>query len=127
MSRPTALSVRPGNIPDALKAERRWVVWKYVWDHHRWAKVLCTPSTGRYAKTNDSSMWTSFDEAFAVYIANHYDGIGSCLGDGWAGADLDGITSGGPVDRLCCYKEISTSGTGVRAIGRSARIGVKSN
>jgi len=128
MTRPIALSVRVENIPDALKAERRWVVWKYDWqskdgNRGRWAKVLCTPCTGRYAKTNDASTWTTFDEAVAVYRAGDYDGIGFCLGDGWSGIDIDGLTTGAAIDALRCYRETSPSGTGVKTIGRAARIG----
>lgn len=124
MNRPTALLVQPEGIPNVLKAERRWVCWRYVWKQRdsRWSKIPHTP-TGRFAESDNSSTWTTFDSALVAYEECHFDGIGFCLGHGWAGIDIDGITSGPLIDRLPCYREVSPSGTGVKAIGRSHRIG----
>lgn len=121
MNRPTVLPVQADRIPDALKAERRWLCWRNLWQEHdgrkgRWSKV---PN----AKTNDASTWTTFDNALVAYQHGDFDGIGFCLGDGWAGIDIDDITSGPLIDRLPCYREVSPSGNGVKAIGRSHRIG----
>jgi hypothetical protein len=33
--RPVPLRVKPDGIPPELKAERRWVVWRYEWDTGR--------------------------------------------------------------------------------------------
>jgi putative DNA primase/helicase len=127
MTRPTALPVNMATILPALTGERRWVVWRYEWQQHdgkkgRWTKILCTP-IGRHAKSNDPSTWTTFAHALAAYQAGGFDGIGFCLGDGWAGIDLDKLLTRPIVDRLACYVETSPSGTGLKAIGRSQRIG----
>ena len=87
MTRPTALPVNVAGTPDVLKAQRRWVCWRYEWQQHdgkkgRWAKILCT-TEGRHAKSNDASTWTTFDDAVAA--SGRFDGVGFCLGDGWAG------------------------------------------
>lgn len=87
MTRPTALPVNVAGIPEALKAERRWVCWRYEWQQHdgkkgRWTKILCTP-VGRYAKSNDASTWTTFEDALVA--STRFDGVGFCLGNGWAG------------------------------------------
>lgn len=125
--KPTALAVRFATIPDALKAERRWVVWRYEQRAEaRWAKILCT-TAGRHAKSNDPITWTSFDDALAAYRRGSFDGIGFCLGDGWSGIDLDDVKSdAGPLARLRdlgVYVETSPSATGFKALGRSSRIG----
>jgi putative DNA primase/helicase len=122
VNRPTALSVNVAGIPDALKAERRWVCWRYELRSGRWAKILCTVA-GYHAKSNDPTTWTTFDDALAAYQTGRFDGVGFVLGDGWAGIDLDDMLSGSVVDRLPCYREISPSGTGIKAVGRANRIG----
>ena len=137
MKRPTALRVNVDGIPDALKRERRWVIWRYEWQQHdgkkgRWTKILCT-SAGRHAKSNDPSTWTTFDDALSAYHTGGFDGVGFCLGDGWAGIDLDNCRQNGvyvapgPVARLTCYVEVSPSDTGAKAIGRAVRIGGEVN
>jgi primase-polymerase (primpol)-like protein len=122
MTRPVPLPVRPENIPALLQRERRWCLWKYRDGGHRWTKIPCSTS-GAYARSNDPSTWTTYNDAIAAYGTARFDGVGFCLGDGWAGLDLDHITSGPVVDRLQCYRERSPGGAGVKAIGRSQRIG----
>jgi primase-polymerase (primpol)-like protein len=121
MTRPTPLPVLADNIPDVLKQQPRWMTWHYLWSQRegragRWVKL---PS----ARTNDASTWLTFDAA----LDRHTDGIGFCLGDGWAGLDLDHLTSGPIVDRIPCYRERSPGGHGIKAIGRSHRIGGEIN
>ena len=124
MTRPTPLPVNVAGIPDALKVERRWGCWRHVQDEHRWPKVPCQTS-GRYARPNDPTTWTTFENALAAYQAGGFDGLGFFLGDGWAGIDLDDALAHGQafINRLPGYYETSPSGTGVKAIGRSARMG----
>lgn len=129
MTRPIPLPIRVEGIPDALRVERRWVVWRYEQRNNRWAKILCTTS-GYHAKSNDSATWTTFDLALASYHAGGFDGIGFCLGDGWCGIDLDHCRAMAfPLhNRLPdCYLEVSPSGNGFKAIGRAARIGGEIN
>lgn len=126
MIKPVALPVLADRIPAVLRAQHRWVTWRFTWDQKankqgRWTK----PPAG---KTNDPSTWLSFDAALKAHQDDaRTDGIGFCLGDGWAGIDLDDLTTGPVVDRLPCYHERSPSGDGVKAIGRSHRIGGEIN
>lgn len=141
--KPTALVVDIAGIPDALKAERRWVCWRYVSQNDRWTKVPCTIS-GQYAKHNQPSSWTSFDEAIGAYQSEYFDGIGYALGDGWAGIDLDKcveppglmftdercepvISAVRRLHEVGAYFELSPSASGYKVIGRSARIGGEIN
>jgi putative DNA primase/helicase len=139
--RPTALTVNADGIPDALRRERRWLLWRYDWDGKRWTKRPYQLSDV-LAKSDDPSTWTTFAQACNAYLTKRFDGIGFALGNGWSGVDLDKCVAdynpntgglfattdavGGFVlalDRSNAYWEISPSGTGYKAIGRSARIG----
>jgi putative DNA primase/helicase len=126
--RPTPLPVKIDGVPLALRNERRWVVWSYAWEEAR-KKWVKRPR----GKTNDPATWTSFEDALGTYRAGRADGIGFCLGDGWAGADLDHCRDAtGAVDPRAdlvieklapAYVEVSPSGTGFKAFGRAERIG----
>ena len=124
--KPVALTVLVDNIPEVLRVESRWVNWRYEWDGERWMKPPYQPR-GVSAKPNDPTTWSTFDAAVAA--RHSFDGIGFMLGDGWAGIDLDDCwpdvaDAKGILDRLAtCYLEISPSGAGSKAIGRSQRVG----
>jgi putative DNA primase/helicase len=139
IKKPIALTVRPEGIPDALKAEHRWVCWRYEWRDGRWAKMPCT-TRGAHAKTNDPATWTTFADALAAYESGRFDGVGFVLGDGWAGIDFDdcwakadgGADGISPIETARpffgqlgeeCYIEPSPGGFGSKIIGRAARIG----
>jgi len=130
--RPAALPVNVAGIPAALKAEPRWVAWRYDWQPHdgadtgRWTKIPYHPSGSR-SKSNDPSTWVSFADAVAA--SGRFDGLGFMLGDGWAGLDLDAY-DGKPwprLDELQAYRETSPSGHGLKIFGRSPRIGGEIN
>jgi putative DNA primase/helicase len=127
--RPVAPRVNAAAIPEALRAERRWVMWRYVWQQHegktgRWTKQPFQPS-GHAAKSDDSSTWTGFAEALTAYASGRFDGIGFVLGDGWAGIDVDhSVGHTWPLlEDLACYYDQSPSQEGFKIFGRSARIG----
>ena len=125
--RPTPLPVCVEGIPDALKAESRWVNWRYERRDTRWTKMQYRPS-GAPAKSNDPSTWYCFADALAAYRATRFDGISFALGDHWAGIDVDNylchLTASYPILQLVDgYRERSPGGTGIKIIGRSPRIG----
>lgn len=128
-------------MPYALRREDRWVLWRYDWDGKRWTKRPYQVDGG-LARSNYWFHWTSFEKARQVYrTTGSFDGIGFVLGDGWAGIDLDKcVTDYNPettteaagrcffaLHDIYCYWEISPSGTGYKAIGRSARVGGEIN
>jgi putative DNA primase/helicase len=130
----TALTVRVEGIPEALRAERRWVLWRYVSrGEGRWAKVPHR-TNGRRASASDPTSWTTFETALKTYRRGGYDGIGFVLGDGWGGVDLDDcrdVQTGvllpeaqAIVDRFApCYTEESPSGEGVKMFFHADRTG----
>ena len=137
-SRPVALAVHVAGIPEALRRERRWVLWRYIERESKWTKVPCQVS-GAWAKSNDPSTWTDFETARAAYEKGGFDGLGFMLGDGWASIDLDKcVVVYDPAEcifadvaadfilalgRSGAHWEMSPSRAGLKAIGRSARIG----
>jgi putative DNA primase/helicase len=137
--RPTALPVDLNQIPATLMAECRWVGWRYEARGHtgRWSKIPYSAITGHRASANDPATWTTFDHVVTMYRAGDLDGLGFCLGDGWAGVDLDHCRDiGNPETHLAarlylaeldCYVEVSPSGHGYKAIGRAPRIGGEIN
>lgn len=69
-------------VPPDLRAERRWVTWRY--ESRRGKK------TKRPAQAIDhSSAWLSFDDACALAARGQADGLGFVLGAGIVGIDLD--------------------------------------
>lgn len=122
--RPGALKVKPEGVPERLKAERRWLVWRYFWRDSRWTKLPRNARTGYKGDSTDPETWSTFAEALAAYLHGEWDGIGFALGDGFAGVDLDDAidpTTGAlkpwaarSVAELDSYTEISPSGTGTK-------------
>lgn len=132
MTRPLALPVRVDAIPAPLRADPRWVCWRYILRDGRWTKLPFQPS-GAMARVNDASTWTTFAAAVAALRSAHYDGLGFVLGDGWSGIDLD-ATTGESLDawepyvtKTPGYCERSPSNTGYKIFGRSPRIGGEVN
>ncbi|HEX5474968.1 MAG TPA: DUF3987 domain-containing protein [Vicinamibacterales bacterium] len=137
--RPTALAVKPDGIPDALKHERRWVIWRYELRQNakgesKWTKVPYTSTTpDREAASTRPATWSSFADALRAYQLGQGDGIGFVLGDGFFGLDADDCRDPqtGRVDAttldyyrtLNTYTEVSPSGKGLKAIGRGTKPG----
>jgi predicted P-loop ATPase len=126
-----------GNLPRALQhitTLRRWVVWRWTWDHAR-AKWTKPPFQCRHVRTkarsNDPATWGTYQEAVAAVLAGQADGIGFMLKDSEvAAADLDHVRDAQTgelvewarqlcveADRLGLYREVTVSGCGLRFIG----------
>lgn len=80
-------------IPDAMKAYRQWVVWRYEeTEGEKPTKVPYNPETGRMASVTDSGTWSTFETARqAVLNSGFYSGIGFVVteADPYAFIDLD--------------------------------------
>jgi hypothetical protein len=140
--KPSALPVIPEAIPPELKALSQWVVWRYTWDDDRqdWTKVPLNPRTGNKASSTNPKTWTSFDFAYQRYQESQteswrFDGIGLVLRpeNNLIGFDLDDCRNPETstiapwalkiVEQVRTYWEISTSGTGLRGIGKGRKPG----
>lgn len=115
-----------GFIPEELKSLNQWVCWRKVPAGKKFTKVPYNPKNDYKAKVNDSSTWSSFEEAASRYNKDSYDGIGFVLTeeDPFVGFDFDNCIHDdsiypiqmGWVDRLNSYSEIFPSGNGLRII-----------
>lgn len=121
------------NVPNELKSLKRWVCFKIEERDGEIGKFPINSINGKYAKSNDSMTWTSFNIALLGCIKYKCNGIGFMLGDGIFGIDLDNHpnkTTGElelPVEQfneianefittLDSYSEKSWSGNGVHII-----------
>jgi replicative DNA helicase len=135
--RPTSSHVDHSTIPDVLRLERHWVLWKFEWredkqDTGTWSKVPYHPAGYRAASTNPDN-WSTFETVIATLEQSKgkYDGIGFVFSDDlpFVGIDLDNCVTRAEdefhltpfaarvVERLSTYSEFSPSMTGVHCIG----------
>jgi len=123
--------VNPDGIPEAMKAERRWVCWAAVEKRRRDGSVEYTKEPRQAAKSTAkasstrSSTWSDFTTAMEMLRTGRVHGIGFVLGDGWIGIDLDDAydadgnlktLAADVVARLETFAERSVSGEGVHLI-----------
>jgi len=116
--------VKQNNIPQEMKDIPNWICWKKEWlpKDERWTKVLYNAKTGSLAKSNDSSTWTSFNNAFEVFGGGGYTGVGFVFTEeaGIVGLDLDHLEKSPEreavakdlIKKFDTYTEISPSGSG---------------
>lgn len=122
-------------IPQELKALKRWVLWKTKTDEkERTTKIPIDTRNGYGAKVNDSSTWSSFDEALRMCDMRGCIGLGFVLGSGYFGIDLDNHADDKGVypmteeqfrafseeflTTMDSYSEISQSGKGIHIIAK---------
>ncbi|MEE3404623.1 MAG: phage/plasmid primase, P4 family, partial [Acutalibacteraceae bacterium] len=112
------------NIPDALKRNASFCVWKMEKRSGRPTKVPYNPKTGALAKTNDPSTFADFNTAMKTYAIGGWDGIGYRVSEGIGAIDIDHcIREDGSLNDVAAsilgifssaYFERSPSGTGLR-------------
>jgi putative DNA primase/helicase len=112
------------NIPDELKNEARWCVWKREQRNGKDTKVPYNPYTGFHARSNDISTFSDFETACGAFEKGGYTGLGIGMFNGFAAIDIDHcIENGEPsdvakdiIEKMDSYTEISPSGKGIRII-----------
>ncbi len=112
------------NIPDALKRNASFCVWKMEKRSGRPTKVPYNPRTSNMAKTNDPSTFADFNTAMKAYAIGGWDGIGYRVSEGIGAIDIDHcIREDGSLNDVAAsilgifptaYFEKSPSGTGLR-------------
>ena len=126
MKTTTIDAINAEGIPEALRDQRSWVVWRTERQKGRAVKPPFTPRTGRKASCSDPSTWGTFDEALVALAEGFYDGIGIQLTPPFVGVDLDGcrhpetgfIDEGAMaiIEQLDSYTEVSPSGRGIHIL-----------
>ena len=87
------------NIPQELKANASFCLWKLEKRNGKATKVPYNPRTGGLAKTNDAKTFSDFVTAMKDYAMGGWDGIGYRVaaaetGVGYGGGDGTGIVRG---------------------------------
>lgn len=83
------LSKQYQDVPNELKSLKRWVCFKIEKHETKTDKIPINSLTGKRAKSNDSTTWTTFKVAIMGCVKYKCDGLGFMLGDGIFGVDLD--------------------------------------
>src|SRR5215471_19957996 len=78
-------------IPTALLCRRQWVAWRYDQRGDKQTKLPINPHTGRTARTDAPTTWSTFGDALACSDWGQLDGIGYVFSpnDPYTGIDLD--------------------------------------
>ena len=112
-------------LPDELKAEDSWVLWKKKRRNGKVTKVAYQVDH-RQASSTDPTTWTTFAAAAAAFERDgFFDGIGFVFHpeSPYAGADIDDVTEERArhwIDRFDSYTERSPSGNGFHIICKAA-------
>ena len=121
-----------GNIPDNLKNEKRWCLYKMIQRDGKNTKLPLMPN-GKPAKSNDKMTWHSYEDCIKALNKNIGDGLGFFLGDGYIGIDIDKVSDdifvysmdyhaksmiADFLRGISTYAELSPSKTGLHFIGK---------
>ena len=78
-------------IPEELKKEKRWCLYKIIPRDGKNTKLPIMPNS-KPAKSNDKSTWHSYEDCMKALSRNIGDGLGFFLGDGYIGIDIDKVS-----------------------------------
>ena len=114
-------------LPEQLKKDGRFCLWKYEERNGRMTKVPYQ-TNGRKASSADKNTFSDF--RLAVSAMDGYDGIGMGAFDDFCMVDIDHCVFGGKmtqmaediVERMDSYTEFSPSGTGVRIVCKASSL-----
>lgn len=123
------------SIPEELKDYNQWILWNLEANGAEKPKKIPYTTSGEYAKTNDPSTWSTFEDARAIYneSGGKYSGLGFVFSDSdpFVGIDWDHVRDDSSgfwdsevleeIKQLGTYAEVSPSGTGAHAIIRGKR------
>jgi hypothetical protein len=130
--RPVPLPFRAAGVPQAMKDEARWCVWRYEHRDGSWTKVPVNARTGGRGQSNNRSTWSTYGEALAAFNDDREGlaGLGFFLGDRWIGVDVDDCIDSltdertalaqEVIDHVPGYAETSPSGEGLKVITRGS-------
>lgn len=113
------------NIPQSLRKDGKFCVWKYMdRDGHK-TKCPFDPHTGHFGASNDPKAFSSFSHAHLVLERYSYDGLGVGIFGDICAIDLDDcITADGKlsekakdiISHMHSYTELSPSGKGIHIL-----------
>ena len=116
------------NLQEELSQIPRWVAWDLTYDLR---KIPIDPNSGRWARVNDPTTWSTFRKArgFALHHGLFGQGFVFSEDDNIFGIDLDGCRDPETgeidqwakeiVDALPTFTEVSPSGTGLHLYAKT--------
>lgn len=129
-------ALRPQSIPQAMKDNVAWVVWRYEPSPSHPEKLTKVPYSahdGSNASSTDPKTWTTFKQALIYHLDNEWtDGVGMVVSDAdnFVGIDLDHCRNDETgdiepwaqkiVDTVNSYTEITPSNEGLRIFARGS-------
>ncbi len=118
------------NIPQELKQNASFCVWKLEKRNGKPTKVPYNPKNGQLARTNDPGTFSDFGTVMKAYAMGGWDGIGFRVSEGIGAIDIDHcIREDGSLNDVAAsvlgffpdtYFERSPSGSGLRGFFRLA-------
>src|SRR5215203_4912374 len=108
-------------IPEELKAEKAWVLWRKEYRDGKPTKVLYQ-AHHRRADSTAPSTWTTFEDAVEAFKHDDFfDGVGFVFhpDNPYCGADIDDVTEDEArhwIEQFDSYTELSPSGSGFHII-----------
>jgi AAA domain len=108
-------------IPQELKAEKAWVLWRKEYRDGKPTKVLYQ-ANHRRADSTAPSTWTTFENAVEAFEHDDFfDGVGFVFhpDNPYCGADIDDVTEDEArhwIEQFDSYTELSPSGNGFHII-----------
>lgn len=120
------LEVLRANIPEEMRAQPNWCVFRTKWNAEKGKKdkFIISPTDGKWAKSTDPATWTDFETAMRYAEENNCEGLSFALnGSGISCIDLDHSvekdgTLSANAEKLTkeipeTYTETSVSGNGI--------------
>lgn len=118
-------------IFDEVKKLPLWVCYKLQWNEkkQKYSKIPKNPRSGYGAKANDSSTWSTYNEAIEAIQRYNLDGVGLEFDCGYLGIDLDNVideqgnlsaAAAEIVQMMDSYTEYSPSGKGLHILCKAA-------
>lgn len=74
-----------------MKKLKQWVCFKAKPQEGHWGKVMISPITGDYAKSNEPTTWGDFDTALRYAQTHEQDGLSFVLTSGIVFVDIDEV------------------------------------
>ncbi len=128
------ISVNHEQIPNELKNQNLWCVWKSIPNQKspgKNKKIPYHPITKKALRVNHPTDWACFQDVLPVYLEGGYSGIGILLTEEseFVGFDLDNCIRNGRttktadeiIKRLDSYTERSPTGTGIHIIAKRGK------
>ena len=115
----------PSNLPREIKVLPQWVCYNTRFDGNKTQKIMISPVTGGFAKSNSPETWSTFYTAYKYMNSHKMEGLAFVLSENYVFIDIDHCIKNGKISELAnkvltefpiTYAEKSVSGTGIHIL-----------